>query len=115
MNIDANRAVRDARKSQRFPTNFAGELRMGRQRYPVTVSDLSCEGAFLRGDQIPARGSEVILIARALEVVATVAWSKADACGLHFHRPVFPLEVVRQNAVEMMRFRQMRAPFGPRV
>jgi hypothetical protein len=39
--------------------------------------------------------------------VATVVWNTGDACGLSFHRSLDPLEVVRQNAPGMERFRDM--------
>ena len=51
----------------------------------------------MRGTGLPARGSEVVLTAKGLEVVATVVWNDGATCGVNFHKPIEPLAVVRSN------------------
>ena len=103
------KALQDARQAMRYPTNFLGELAVWRQKLVVTITDISRRGALLKAEELPSTGEEVTLRARCLEVVATVAWTKSGFAGLRFHRDIEPLEVVRQNADEMRRFRTMRA------
>lgn len=87
----------NARRAQRYPTKFDGVLRADRRSMPVDVADLSRVGGSVRGTGLPARGSEAVLTAYGLEVVATVVWRTEAACGLNFHRPIDPLEIVRHN------------------
>jgi len=111
MPIPNVRLTREARRSQRYPTNFPGELTVRVGLVPVTITNISRCGALLKGETLPLSGQIVTLRARSLDVLATVAWSKDGQVGLSFHRDVEPLEVVRQNAAEMRLFRAMRV-FG---
>lgn len=105
------RQTREARRSQRYPTNFPGELTVRVGLVPVTITNISRSGAQLKGETLPLSGQIVTLRARSLDILATVAWSRNGQAGLSFHRDIEPLEVVRQNAAEMRLFRAMRA-FG---
>lgn len=108
MTFSLAKMTQDARESLRYPTNFPGELAIWRNRLTVTITNISRRGALLTGENLPLPGQEVTLTARSLEVVATVAWNKNGAAGLRFHRDVEPLEIVRQNAAGMTRFRTMK-------
>jgi hypothetical protein len=104
------RAIQDSRRSLRYPTSFSGELIVRHKKaLPVMISNISRCGALIKGCDLPMAGHEVVLRARSLDVVATVAWTGIDFAGLRFHRDVEPLEVVRQNADELRLFRTMRA------
>lgn len=100
-------SLHEERQSQRYPTNFAGTLIVDRKPIVVRVGDISRLGAMLYAATLPAVGTEVVLVGQAFDVVATVVWNTGDACGLSFHRSLDPLEVVRQNAPGMERFRDM--------
>jgi hypothetical protein len=108
------KALQDARQAMRYPTSFLGEVLVWRQSLVVMITDISRRGALLKAAALPSAGEEVTLKARCLEVVATVVWTKSGFAGLCFHRDIEPLEVVRQNADEMWRFRTMRRHGPPR-
>lgn len=61
-----------------------------RRPIAVEIVNLSCVGACVRGAALPARGEEIVLRADAFEVVGTVVWSDAKACGINFHKPIAP-------------------------
>lgn len=105
------RSTFDARRAQRFPTNFVGEIVVLRKHLLVMITNISRGGALLKADDLPSSGEEVILTARSLDVVGTVAWAERGFAGIRFHRDIDPLEIVRQNADEMRLFRTMRS-FG---
>lgn len=86
-----------ARRGQRYPTRFTARLVADRKPFVVTIRDISCVGACLVGDDLPMRGTEVVMSALGVEVVATVVWSDGAACGINFHRAIEPLDVVRRN------------------
>ena len=50
----------------------------------VLLEDVSRTGAKLSGSSLPARGCSVWLRVNKLELFATVAWSRANACGVTF-------------------------------
>lgn len=62
-----------------------------RRLIAVEIVDLSCVGACVRGPTLPSRGEEIVLRAADFEVVGTVVWSDAAACGINFHKPIAPL------------------------
>ena len=67
---------------------------------PIVIGDLSRTGAMICGPMLPLRGQRVALVARGLEVAATVVWSAEESCGLSFHAPIDPLAVVRDNLAQ---------------
>ncbi len=109
MSLSNIKTKHDERRSQRYPTSFPGKLTVWRKHLPVMITDISRSGALLAASELPSVGEEVVLKARLLEVVATVAWTNSGFAGLRFHRDIDPLEVVRQNVDEMRAFRTMRS------
>jgi hypothetical protein len=107
------RAYEDARQYQRFPTHFEATLVIGDQSMFVWVADISRAGAMIRAANLPATGTLARLVARALDVTATVAWRGEAECGLNFRAPVDPLHIVRQNVRDMAYFRILQER-GPR-
>ena len=93
-------SLRDSRSSPRFPTKVQAVLRVGHERVPIVIGDISRTGAMVCGALLPSRGQRVALVARGLEVKATVVWSGHDSCGLSFHAAVDPLAVVRENLAQ---------------
>jgi hypothetical protein len=51
---------------------------------PVTIRDISNEGAMIEGGVVPSEGTLVVLQRGWIEVFATVAWSDGRKCGLNF-------------------------------
>jgi hypothetical protein len=93
-------SLRDARSAPRFPTKMEAVLRVGQERVPIVIGDISRTGALVCGPMLPIRGQRVALVARGLEVTATVVWSGNESCGLSFHAAVDPLAVVRENLAQ---------------
>jgi hypothetical protein len=89
--------LRNARCDQRYPTKFPGTVIVDRRPLNIEIADISRIGACLRGSNLPRRGQEVVLRAIGLEVVATVVWSDDASCGVNFHKPIAPLQIVRKN------------------
>ena len=106
-------SLRDSRSALRFPTKLEAVLRIGRERMPIVIGDLSRTGALVCGPMLPLRGQRVALVARGLEVSATVVWSAEDSCGLSFHDPIDPLAVVRDNVAQFAWLKRTADPSGP--
>jgi len=85
--------LENARSEQRF----AGTVIVERRSLAIEIADISCVGACVRGADLPARGEEIVLLAENLEVVGTVVWSDATACGINFHKPIAQLAVVSSH------------------
>ena len=78
----------DDRREPRYATHLPGALLTYRHRNEVLVENVSRSGALVRGDSVPEKGTEVVLSAGLLQIVATVAWVGDQACGLMFHRAI---------------------------
>jgi hypothetical protein len=101
-------SLRDSRSAPRFPTKLEAILRVGQNRVPIVIGDISSTGAMVCGAMLPLRGQRVALVARGLEVRATVVWSDDQSCGLSFHAPVNPLAVVRENLAQFAWLKQRK-------
>lgn len=66
----------------------------------VTLVNLSQTGAQVAAEEVPAAGSELVLMCGAIDVFATVKWSRDGRCGLRFDEPVGREELLslRQEA-----------------
>jgi hypothetical protein len=76
------------RREQRIVVRLDAELVQYGSRLQVFIADISAHGAMVRGKVLPEKGEEVLLRQGRIEVVATIAWSGHEACGLSFHRPL---------------------------
>jgi hypothetical protein len=65
---------------------------------PVVVEDVGSTGAKLRGRGLPATGQEMIIKIGNMDVLASVAWSKRDECGITFDAPLDPASVTQLKA-----------------
>ncbi|SFS00286.1 PilZ domain-containing protein [Sphingomonas jatrophae] len=81
-------AVMENRREPRYATRLAGALLTYRHRDEILVENVSRSGALVTGADLPERGTEVVLSAGAMEIVATVAWATDQSCGLMFHRNI---------------------------
>ena len=93
-------SLRDERRAPRFPTRLKAVLRIGQQRLPIVIGDISRTGAMILGAGLPGKGERVALIAQGLEATATVMWQDEVGCGLNFHNTVDPLAIVRDNLAQ---------------
>ena len=67
-------------------------------RGTALLLDLSCAGAQLQGDALPAAGKDVLLKCHAIEIFGTVLWTVDDRCGVCFDEPI-----TRQTLAELRR------------
>lgn len=61
----------------------------------VMLRNLSQDGALIRGEDLPERGSRVLFHRDGLSVPSRVAWSHCGHAGLAFDFPLFPKEMLR--------------------
>jgi hypothetical protein len=54
----------------------------------VVVEDVCSSGARLRGRDLPASGQELLVKVGPVDVLASVAWSERDECGITFDPPL---------------------------
>src|SRR3954471_20051736 len=72
------------RGSEREAVTLAGSaFGLGRSR-SVIVSDLSPEGARLDARDMPAPGSDVLVVVGPFDGLAKVVWRADDRCGVEF-------------------------------
>lgn len=62
-------------------------------RHRALLYDISSEGAHLRAQEPPPRGSELFLQVEGLEIYAQVIWRRGEHCGLKFDGPLPPYEL----------------------
>jgi hypothetical protein len=103
--------LRNRRRDQRFPVRFDGVLIMGSSQWPVTVRDLSENGAKLSGSGLPPIGSHVVVALAVAKLRGTLVWNTDDRCGLALSLPIQPLQVVR----DMMRLSRLEPADPGRV
>ena len=57
-------------------------------RGTASLVDLSCAGARLQGQGLPAVGRDVLLICEAIEIFGTGLWADEGRCGVGFDEPI---------------------------
>lgn len=100
----------DLRKSQRYPTRIDGTAILHGMRYPIVISDISAEGAMIRGLPQLAPGQKLTIQARSLDVVAIVVRGSPRGVGVRFQCAVNPLAVVRENYAGLEHLRKPDQP-----
>lgn len=80
-----------ARSAMPLPAVFMTVTRTER----ATLSDVSCTGAGLLGQNLPPKGEVLELVVEQIRVFGSVAWSTDDECGIAFDAPLMPFEVER--------------------
>ena len=76
------------RTTQRHPVVLAASAVAIDRSNSVVVSDLSHQGAKLRGRNLPASDQEVLITTGSFAMFATVVWAQNDECGLRFVPPL---------------------------
>ncbi|HXH51857.1 MAG TPA: PilZ domain-containing protein [Sphingomicrobium sp.] len=81
------------RRTLREPVVLAAAaLTLDRSR-SVILEDLSSTGARLRGSSLPQDGDELLVKVGPIDVLASVAWTGQDECGITFDRPLDPSDI----------------------
>ena len=57
-------------------------------RGDASLLDLSCAGAKLQGERLPAVGKDVLMTCGETEIFGTVLWSEDGRCGIAFEEPI---------------------------
>lgn len=63
--------------------------------WTVDVVNVSRTGAKLRGHELPAKGTDLLVRVGPIDVLATVVWHCSDACGVTFDQPVSEADVAQ--------------------
>ena len=76
------------RETQRARVQLAATLSATTRDYPVALRNLSCTGAMVEGEALPATGRTVALKRGGIDELADVVWVRGSQCGLHFLDPI---------------------------
>lgn len=88
-----NHSQTSRRETEREEVVLAGSaFGLGRSR-SIIVSDLSSRGARLDARDMPAPGSDVLVVVGPFEGMATVVWRNDDRCGVWFD-DILPAETI---------------------
>lgn len=83
------------RSSDRNAAPLAAMFTTVAQSHAIFLVDLSCTGARLRGEFLPAQDEELILGVGRLRAFATVVWAERGQCGVEFDLPLAQADVVQ--------------------
>jgi hypothetical protein len=87
--------VTQNRRHRRSNVLMKATLELPGDSLPVTLRNLSKDGALVQADDLPAQGARVLFHRDGLSVPCRVAWSHCGYAGLHFDFPLFPKEMLR--------------------
>ena len=76
------------RRTRRQPVVLPAAAVAGGWSRPVILEDVCSTGARLRGRELPAHGAQMLLKVGVLDLMASVAWSEPDKCGITFDTPL---------------------------
>lgn len=83
------------RKSRRSHVLMAATLQTCEGPLPVSLRDLSPQGALVKGKGLPEAGAAVRFRKGELDLPARVAWVETDRAGIAFDSPLDPEAVLR--------------------
>lgn len=83
------------RRAPRAKLLMAASIEHGGRMMPVTLRDLSAEGALVEIDPCPRPGSRVVLHKNELAVSGRIAWAKDRRAGIAFDASLDPEAVLR--------------------
>lgn len=89
-------SIPEKRNTRRSNVLLAAIVEFDGKLIPVTLRNLSAEGALVSGDQLPEPGAAVLFRRKSLAVESCVVWSHAKHAGVMFARPL-PKAVVLQH------------------
>lgn len=84
----ANRARSEAPRLPRTNMFIAAVIEFGGCSLPVTIRNLSVDGALVEGPGLPNAGTSVRLVRGSLSAAADVVWGGGQRCGLRLRNPV---------------------------
>lgn len=85
----------ESRRHQRSNVLLTAALEMGDMSLPVTLRNLSNDGALVQGAELPAEAQHVIFHRQGLSIRGYVAWTHGEFAGISFESPLSPSELLR--------------------
>jgi hypothetical protein len=98
----------DHRRSPRFSVLLVARLVTTSGERIVKLRNISATGAMIEGEKIPPAGTDILLRRGALELFATIMWTRGKEAGLEFEAPLTEAELWMQ--VDAPRFPADRRP-----
>ena len=83
----------DERRSPRFSVLLVARLVTTWGERIVKLRNISATGAMIEGDRIPPAGTDILLRRGALELFATIVWTRDKQAGLEFEAPLTEAEL----------------------
>ena len=81
------------RRSPRFSVLLVARLVTTWGERIVKLRNISATGAMIEGDRIPPAGTDILLRRGALELFATIMWTRDKQAGLEFEEPLTEAEL----------------------
>lgn len=91
-----DQSISEKRHTRRSNVLLAAMIECDGKFLPVTLRNLSSEGALVSGDKLPEPGATILFRRNELTVESSVIWVHARHAGLMFGRPL-PKSVVFQH------------------
>lgn len=99
------------RRSRRSPVMLTASVEVDEVPVPVTLRNLSEEGALIEGERLPAEGSTAYFCRNELRIRSRIAWVAGRFAGVAFARPLKRDEVLRNVPAPKQRIRpEFRRP-----
>ena len=86
----------EERRSPRFSVLLVARLVTTWGERIVKLRNISATGAMIEGDRIPPAGTDILLQRGALELFATIMWTRDKQAGLEFEAPLTEAELWMQ-------------------
>lgn len=86
------------RQSPRKPVLLTAMVEVGGKPVPVTLRNLSEEGALLEGAPLPQAGATTWFERNGLRLMGKIVWADGNYAGIRFARRLDPTEVLRHIA-----------------
>lgn len=83
----------EERRSPRFTVLLVARLVTTWGERIVKLRNISATGAMIEGDRIPPAGTDILLRRGALELFATIMWTRDKQAGLEFEAPLTEAEL----------------------
>jgi hypothetical protein len=101
---------RGRRSEPRAPLFLAGYTEALSGHCPVTLLEVSQNGARLQGSGLPEVGKEVVLRSGDFDTFGTITWTESRVCGMQFDEPISLRELVNLRDKATAAQRSRRAP-----
>ncbi|WP_407827268.1 PilZ domain-containing protein [Sphingomonas sp.] len=104
-------SVTQNRHSQRSPVLLSAQIEVDGIATPVTLRNLSSQGALVQSTVMPVEGSPIIFQRNDLRLEGRVVWVEGQLAGIAFERKLGRDELLRQVPKPRQRFEpQFRRP-----